>query len=75
MDVRLKGGGLHNEGRDATLAAGIKFGRKRTVDRQQLLRMHEDGVGATEIARELKIGRATVYKILKEEHAVHQYTG
>jgi DNA invertase Pin-like site-specific DNA recombinase len=61
-----------NEGRDAALAAGIKFGRKRTVDRQQLLQLHEDGVGATEIARELKIGRATVYKILKEEHAVHQ---
>ena len=56
-----------NEGRQAALAAGIKFGRKRSVDRVELVKMHEAGKGATDISKELGIGRATVYKILKEE--------
>ncbi|WP_425291255.1 helix-turn-helix domain-containing protein [Enterovibrio nigricans] len=44
----------------------IKFGRKPTVDRVKVRRLYEDGVGATEIARQLKIGRSTVYKVLSE---------
>jgi len=55
-----------NEGREAALAAGIKFGRKRSVDRVKLLSMRQGGAGATEISKEMGIGRATVYKILKE---------
>jgi len=56
-----------NEGREAALAAGIKFGRKRSVDRVKLLSMRQRGAGATEISKEMGIGRATVYKILSEE--------
>jgi DNA invertase Pin-like site-specific DNA recombinase len=56
-----------NEGRVAAMDAGVRFGRKRWVDREKLLKMRNDGQGATDIAKALGIGRATVYKILKEE--------
>lgn len=56
-----------NEGRQVAMDAGVKFGRKRSVDRAKLLEMRQAGAGATEISKELRIGRATVYKILKEE--------
>ena len=53
-----------NEGRLEAKAKGVKFGRKPTVDKNRLQTLHNQGVGATEIARQLKIGRSTVYKIL-----------
>ena len=55
-----------NEGREEAKIRGVKFGRKRTVDRERALAMKNKGVGATEIARNLRIGRSTVYKILKD---------
>ncbi len=55
-----------NEGRVEARLKGVKFGRKRSIDRKLLLALHEDGVGATQISRQLKIARSTVYKILKE---------
>ncbi|QLQ32167.1 MAG: recombinase family protein [Candidatus Thiothrix singaporensis] len=55
-----------NEGREEARAKGIQFGRKPTVDRDKLLELHQEGIGATEIASQMGIGRATVYKILKE---------
>lgn len=54
-----------NEGRIEAKAKGVKFGRKRTVDRKKVLTMKEQGVGASDIARQLSIGRSTVYKILQ----------
>ena len=42
-------------------------GRKRTIDREAVQRLHRDGVGATEIARHLGIGRASVYKVLRAD--------
>ena len=56
-----------NEGRVDSMAKGVKFGRKRSIDRVNLLQLHNDGIGATDIAKELGIGRSTVYKILNEE--------
>ena len=56
-----------NEGRVAAMGAGVRFGRKRWVDRAKLLKMRQEGQGASDIAKALGIGRATVYKILKEE--------
>ncbi|WP_018694167.1 recombinase family protein [Algicola sagamiensis] len=53
------------EGRIEAKANGVKFGRKRTVDREEVNRLYKDGVGASEIARRLGIGRSTVYKILE----------
>ena len=51
-------------GIEAAKAKGVYKGRKRSVDRDAVQRLHQDGVGATEIARRLGIGRATVYKVL-----------
>ena len=55
-----------NEGREEAKIRGVKFGQKRTVDREKALSMNDKGVGATDIARNLGIGRSTVYKIRKE---------
>ena len=51
-------------GIEAAKAKGVYKGRKRTIDREAVQRLHRDGVGATEIARRLGIGRASVYKVL-----------
>ncbi|EHH1077046.1 recombinase family protein [Vibrio parahaemolyticus] len=55
-----------NEGRIEAKLKGIKFGRKRTVDRKRLNELYAQGVGATDIARQLRIARSTVYKVLNE---------
>jgi DNA invertase Pin-like site-specific DNA recombinase len=55
-----------NEGRVEAKANGVKFGRKRTVDRKKMMGLHEQGLGATNIAKEMGIGRSTVYKLLNE---------
>ncbi|MGT1206003.1 helix-turn-helix domain-containing protein, partial [Salmonella enterica subsp. enterica serovar Typhi] len=49
--------------------SAIKFGRRRTVDRNVVLTLHQKGTGATEIAHQLSIARSTVYKILEDERA------
>lgn len=51
-------------GIEAAKAKGIYKGRKRSIDRDAVQRLRDEGVGATEIARKLGIGRASVYKIL-----------
>ena len=56
-----------NEGRIDAMAKGIKFGRKRSIDRTRLIQLHNDRMGATNIANKLGIGRSTVYKIIDEE--------
>ncbi|WP_045497742.1 recombinase family protein [Vibrio hyugaensis] len=55
-----------NEGRIEAKLKGIKFGRKRIVDRKRLNDLYTQGVGATDIARQLGIARSTVYKVLNE---------
>lgn len=55
-----------NEGRIEAKARGVKFGRKPSVDRQRVLAMRGKGIRAVDIAKELGIGRSTVYKVLKE---------
>lgn len=55
-----------NEGRAEAKAKGVKFGRKRTIDRKQILALHKKDIGVTIIAREMGIGRSTVYKLLNE---------
>jgi DNA invertase Pin-like site-specific DNA recombinase len=54
-----------NEGRLEAKNKGVKFGRKRTIDREKVKEMQKKGLGATEIAQQLKIGRSTVYKVMK----------
>ncbi len=53
-----------NEGRIEAKAKGVKFGRKRSIDRDEVTSLRSQGKGATAIANELGIGRSTVYKIL-----------
>lgn len=55
-----------NEGRQEAKLNGIKFGRKRSVDRSIVVALHQKGTGATEIARQLNIARSTVYKIIED---------
>ena len=55
-----------NEGRIEAKAKGVKFGRKRTINRQNVREMKARNLGASDIAKQLSIGRSTVYKILNE---------
>ena len=42
---------------------------KRTFNREKVLSMRTQGIGASHIAKHLSIGRSTVYKILKTAKA------
>lgn len=53
------------EGRLEAKTKGIRFGRKRSIDREKVKTLKAQGVGATAIAKQLGIGRSTVYQILK----------
>ncbi|WP_298607368.1 recombinase family protein [uncultured Thiothrix sp.] len=53
-----------NEGRLEAKAKGIQFGRKPSIDSAKVKQLHAEGVGATAIAKQMKIGRSTVYKLL-----------
>lgn len=55
-----------NEGRLEAKAKGIKFGRKRSINREEVIELHKQGIGATEIAKKLKTGRSSVYRVLNE---------
>ncbi|MGA4658221.1 recombinase family protein [Proteus terrae] len=56
-----------DEGRQEALLKGIKFGRKRSVNRERTLELKRSGWRGTAIAKEMKVARSTVYKILNEE--------
>ncbi|WP_419234707.1 recombinase family protein [Rickettsia endosymbiont of Nabis limbatus] len=60
-----------NEGRLEAKNKGIKFGRNRSIDRDKLLQLNADGIKGVALAKEMKISRAAVYKILKEEKFEH----
>ena len=53
------------EGIAKAKAAGAYKGRKSSIDPSEIHRLHKQGRGATEIAKDLKIGRASVYRALK----------
>ena len=55
-----------NEGRIEAKAKGVVFGRKRSIDRNKIKELKDRGKGASQISKELKIGRSTVYKILSD---------
>jgi DNA invertase Pin-like site-specific DNA recombinase len=58
-----------NEGRLAAKVKGIRFGRKRTIDRKKIIQLRATGLSAIKIAKEVNIARATVYKIVNEKTA------
>lgn len=55
-----------NEGREEAKLKEVKFGRKRRINRKELLELHEQGMGATEIAKKMNIARSTIYKVINE---------
>ena len=54
------------EGIQKAKAEGRYRGRPASIDAQEIARLKADGVGATAIARQLGIGRASVYRHLIE---------
>lgn len=59
------------EGIAKAKAAGKYLGRKPTARAKaaDILRLQREGLGATDIARQLRIGRASVYRILSDHAA------
>ena len=56
-----------NEGRLEAKNKGVRFGRKPRINNERVLKLYDEGLGVTEIARQMKIGRSTVsYKIVSE---------
>ena len=55
-----------NEGRIEAKSKGIKFGRKPTVNHSKIISLKSQGMSASDIAKQLGIGRSTVYKTLKQ---------
>jgi DNA invertase Pin-like site-specific DNA recombinase len=49
-------------------AAGVYKGRPASIDAAQVREMKKQGLGATEIAKSLGIGRASVYRVLEACH-------
>lgn len=52
------------EGIAKAKAAGVYKGRRPTIDLEKVRDLRAQGLGATEIARRLRIGRASVYRVL-----------
>lgn len=52
------------EGIAKAKAKGVYQGRKASIDVERVRQMREEGKGASEIARALRIGRASVYRVL-----------
>ncbi len=55
------------EGIARAKAKGVYKGRKATIDCERVAELHAEGMGATEIAKSLGIGRASVYRVLRDE--------
>jgi DNA invertase Pin-like site-specific DNA recombinase len=54
------------EGIAKAKAAGVYKGRRPTIDPAEVLRLKNEGLGASKMARELRISRASVYRVLGE---------
>jgi DNA invertase Pin-like site-specific DNA recombinase len=52
------------EGIAAAKAKGVYKGRPASIDATRIAALKAQGLGATEISKQLKIGRASVYRIL-----------
>ena len=53
------------EGIAKAKAAGVYKGRPASIDAAQVREMKAKGLGATDIAKALNIGRASVYRVLE----------
>jgi DNA invertase Pin-like site-specific DNA recombinase len=57
------------EGIAKAKAAGVYKGRKPSIDRAQVRELQASGLGPTEIAKRLGIGRASVYRVMSTQQA------
>lgn len=56
------------EGIEKAKQKGVYKGRKASIDPAEVKRLHEvEGLGATAIAKRLKIGRTSVYRVLESK--------
>ena len=53
------------EGIAKAKAAGVYRGRKPSIDPHEVIQLKQAGLGPTMIAKQLKIGRASVYRVLE----------
>ncbi len=53
------------EGIERAKERGVYKGRKPSIDAEKVRELKQRGMGATAIANELKIGRASVYRVLE----------
>lgn len=53
------------EGIERAKAAGVYKGRKKSVDAAAVRKLHDEGIAPTAIAKQLGIGRASVYRSLQ----------
>jgi DNA invertase Pin-like site-specific DNA recombinase len=54
------------EGIAAVKARGVYKGRPASIEAKEVAKLKAEGLGATEIARRLRSGRASVYRVLGE---------
>ena len=52
------------EGIAAAKAKGVYKGRPPSIETEEIAKLKAEGLGATEIAKRLGIGRASVYRVL-----------
>jgi transposase len=49
---------------------GVYKGRPASIDAAKVAALKAEGLGATEIAKRLKVGRASVYRVLAEKRSM-----
>lgn len=57
------------DGINKAKASGVYRGRRASIDADAVRALHAEGVGATAIVKRLNVGRASVYRLLKEAPA------
>lgn len=62
------------EGRQAAITAGIKFGRKQSIDRDEVYQRKDAGQGVSAIANAMKISRTQIYNILNDRNGASEAT-
>ncbi len=55
------------EGIQKAKERGVYKGRKPSIDHNQVIELKSQGYGASKIAKQLDIGRASVYRVLAEQ--------
>ena len=55
------------QGIERAKKAGVYKGRPKSINRERVFYLKEQGIRVTDIARDMCIGRASVYRILAEE--------